>query len=105
MPGCAILRIESDLSSQDLITLPDNLDELNFNHYLKENFKLLGVQDFIADLTQHVPARGMRTIRYYGLYSSRSRATWPQWQHVVAHATDGWSQDAGLSQRGANSHL
>ena len=67
-----------------------------YNPYLKENFKLLGVLDFIAEFTQHVPARGLRTIRYYGLYSSRSRAKWPQWQHVVAHAPEGWRQGAGL---------
>ena len=67
-----------------------------YNPYLKENFKLLGALDFIAELTQHIPARGLRTIRYYGLYSSRSRAKWPQSQHVVAHAPAGWRQGAGL---------
>ncbi len=67
-----------------------------YNPYLQENFKLLGALDFIAELTQHIPARGLRTIRYYGLYSSRSRAKGPQWQHVVAHAPAGWRQGAGL---------
>ena len=67
---------------------------------LKENFKLLDAQEFIAELTQHLPARGLRTIRYYGLYSSRSRAKWPRWDHVVAHAPEGWRQDAGLPSDG-----
>ncbi|MCJ8330971.1 MAG: hypothetical protein MJH11_13425 [Lentisphaeria bacterium] len=31
MPGSGILRVESDLKSQELITLPDNLGEYNFH--------------------------------------------------------------------------
>jgi hypothetical protein len=31
MPGCGILRIDSDLSRQELISLPDNLGPLNFH--------------------------------------------------------------------------
>ena len=31
MPGSGILRIESDLTTQDLISLPDNLGDLNFH--------------------------------------------------------------------------
>lgn len=31
MPGCGIMRIESDLSTQDIIPLPDELRDLNFH--------------------------------------------------------------------------
>ena len=43
------------------------------NPYFKEDFKLLSATDFIAELTQHLPPKGARYIRYYGLYSSRAR--------------------------------
>ena len=32
----------------------------------------------------------MRLIRYYGLYSSRIRQKWKEWEHVVRHAPDDW---------------
>ena len=42
-------------------------------YYFKENIKLFNVLDYIADLTIHIPAKGKRLIRHYGLYSSRSK--------------------------------
>jgi hypothetical protein len=44
-----------------------------YNEYFKENVKLFNVLDFIADLTIHIPPKGKHLIRYYGLYSSRSK--------------------------------
>src|SRR5210317_2553716 len=32
----------------------------------------------------------MRVIRYYGLYSSRSRQKWKEWEYVSRHAPWGW---------------
>ena len=37
-----------------------------------ENLKLLSVTDFIGELTQHLPPKGARSIRYYGLRSAVS---------------------------------
>ena len=68
-----------------------------YNPYLKENLKLLSATDFIAELTQHIPPKGARYIRYYGLYSSRARGKWQHWDHVTAHAPQGWQQPIGSS--------
>ena len=37
------------------------------------NFEIFDALDFIAELTQHVPDKGIQLIRYYGWYSNRSR--------------------------------
>lgn len=44
-----------------------------YNDYWKENIKLFKVNDFIAELTQHIPPKHKHLIRYYGLYSSRTK--------------------------------
>jgi len=44
-----------------------------YNEYWKENIKLFKASDFIAELTQHVPPKHKHLIRYYGLYSSRTK--------------------------------
>ncbi len=44
-----------------------------YNEYFKENIKLFKAGDFIAELTQHIPPKHKHLIRYYGLYSSRSK--------------------------------
>jgi len=44
-----------------------------YNDYWKENIKLFKASDFIAELTQHVPPKHKHLIRYYGLYSSRTK--------------------------------
>ena len=61
-----------------------------YNKYFKENLKIFSVDDFISELVQHIPPPRMRVIRYYGLYSSRSRQKWKEWNHVARHAPDGW---------------
>jgi len=61
-----------------------------YNKYFKENLKVFKAEEFIAQLTQHVPPPRMRVIRYYGLYSSRSRQKWKEWNYVSQHAPDGW---------------
>ena len=69
-----------------------------YNPYFKENLKRLSATEFIGELTQHLPPHRMRCIRYYGLYSSRSRGKWHLWSHVAAHAPEGWKHTAvGLS--------
>jgi hypothetical protein len=44
-----------------------------YNEYFKENIKLFKAGDFIAELTQHIPPKHKHLIRYYGLYSSRTK--------------------------------
>jgi hypothetical protein len=44
-----------------------------YNEYWKENVKLFKAVDFIAELTTHIPPKHKHLIRYYGLYSSRSK--------------------------------
>ncbi len=44
-----------------------------YNKYFGENVKIFTATDFIAELTQHIPPKGVHLIRYYGLYSSRTR--------------------------------
>jgi hypothetical protein len=62
-----------------------------YNPYLGENLKVWDALDFLALATSFIPPQGMRLIRYFGLYSSRSRLKWPLWQHVAAHAPLGWT--------------
>jgi hypothetical protein len=44
-----------------------------YNEYFKKNIKLFSADDFIAELTIHIPPKHKHLIRYYGLYSSRSK--------------------------------
>ena len=44
-----------------------------YNEYWKESIKLFKAGNFIAELTQHIPPKLKHLIRYYGLYSSRTK--------------------------------
>ena len=63
---------------------------IDFNEYFKENVKLFSAPDFIAELTQHIPPRGLQYIRRYGLYSSRGRGVWDRKPYLLALAPQGW---------------
>ena len=39
----------------------------------KRNFQILSPLDFLAEFTQHIPPKGTHTIRYYGVYSNKTR--------------------------------
>lgn len=52
-----------------------------YNSYFKENLKVYDPIDFIALLAQHIPIPRVRLIRYFGLYSSKSRGKWSDWNH------------------------
>jgi hypothetical protein len=39
----------------------------------KKNFEIYTAEEFIAAITQHIPDKGFRMIRYYGFCSNRSR--------------------------------
>ena len=44
-----------------------------YNQYFGENIKLITAVDFIALLTAHIPEKHKHLIRYYGIYSSRTK--------------------------------
>jgi len=69
----------------------------DFNPAIGNSTKVWNVRDFIADATLFIPPQGVRLIRFYGLYSSRSRWRWPQWQYVTRHAPQGWKTTHGVS--------
>ena len=46
--------------------------------------------DFIAELTQHIPPKGVQLIRRYGLYSSRIKGRWSDMAYIVERAPSGW---------------
>ena len=76
-----------------------------YNKYFKENLKVFSVEDFISELVQHVPPPRMRVIRYYGLYSSRSRQKWEEWEYVSIHAPQGWKDkhlEPGAEEKNEN---
>ena len=49
-------------------------------------------EDFIAELTQHIPGKGVQYIRRYGLYASRTKALWSKIGHIVRLAPRGWKE-------------
>jgi hypothetical protein len=61
-----------------------------YNPYFKHNTTLWNATDFIAALTQFIPPWGVRSIHYYGLYSSRYKARWESLPHVARVAPVGW---------------
>ena len=63
------------------------------NDYFKENVKIFDADDFIADLTLHIPPQGAQYIRRYGLYASRTRGIWISTPEFIAHAPQGWKNE------------
>ncbi len=67
---------ELHVESSPLVRIPRRLtlpavDELASGP--KRNFQILPPLDFLAEFTQHIPAKGAHLIRYYGWYSNKSR--------------------------------
>jgi hypothetical protein len=46
--------------------------------------------DFLAELTQHIPPKGLQLIRRYGLYASRTKGRWNEMPWVAERAPEGW---------------
>ncbi|MCD6298628.1 MAG: transposase [Deltaproteobacteria bacterium] len=61
-----------------------------YNEYFKENVHMFKGCDFLAELTQHIPPKGIQYIRRYGLYASRTRGKWTEHPEIVRHAPEGW---------------
>ena len=70
----------------------------DFNPAIGDSTKVWNVRDFIADATLFIPPQGVRFIRFFGLYSSRSRWRWPDWEHIARHAPAGWKKTHEGSQ-------
>jgi len=67
-----------------------------YNAYFKENLKVYDPVEFIGLAAQHIPVPRVRLIRYFGLYSPKSRGKWNDWAHVVKHAPEGWKEQFGM---------
>lgn len=65
------------------------LFHMTYSEYFKQNVKMFDALAFIAELTQHIPPRGVQLIRRYGLYSSRIKGRWSEMTHVVERAPSG----------------
>ncbi len=68
------------------------LFKTKYNKYFKENLKVYDADEFIARLAQHIPLPRIRLIRYFDLYSSKSRGKWKDWDHVAKLDPDGWKK-------------
>ncbi len=72
------------------------LFKTKYNEYFGDYFKVYDGEDFtqrapcIAELAQHIPPARVHLVRYYGLYSSRSRGVWKNMSYVVRLAPEGW---------------
>jgi hypothetical protein len=47
------------------------------HHNIKRNFQIFKAPDFIAAAIDHLPPKGQQTVRYYGVYSNKSRGLAP----------------------------
>ncbi len=47
------------------------------HHNIKRNFQIFKAPDFIAAAIDHLPPKGQQTVRYYGIYSNKSRGMHP----------------------------
>jgi len=61
-----------------------------YSEYFKQNVHLFDAFDFLAELTQHIPPKGLQLIRRYGLYASRTKGRWQDMPWVAERAPDGW---------------
>ena len=61
-----------------------------YSEYFKQNAHLFDALDFLAELTQHFPPKGLQHIRRYGLYASRTKGRWQEMPWVVERAPEGW---------------
>jgi len=61
-----------------------------YNQYFGENVHMFSGCDFLAELTQHIPPKGIQYIRRYGSYSSRTKGNWSEHTEITRHAPEGW---------------
>jgi hypothetical protein len=61
-----------------------------YSEYFKQNLHMFDALDFLAELTQHIPPKGLQLIRRYGLYASRTKGRWEALPWVAERAPEGW---------------
>ena len=61
-----------------------------YNQYFSDNVQVFENRDFLAELTQHIPPKGIQYIRRYGLYASRTKGKWTEHPEIIRHAPGGW---------------
>jgi len=64
-----------------------------YSDYFKENLHMFDALDFLAELTQHIPPKGLQLIRRYGLYSSRIKGRWHDMPYIIDRAPAGWTAE------------
>ncbi len=69
-----------------------------YNAYFKGNQKVFDPVLFLGLVAQHIPVSRVRLIRYFGLYSSKSRGKWNDWSHIIKHAPGGWKEQNGMME-------
>ena len=61
-----------------------------YSEYFKQNVHLFDALDFLGELTQHIPPKGLQLIRRYGVYASRTKGRWNEMPWVAERAPEGW---------------
>ena len=61
-----------------------------YSEYFRQNLHMFNALDFLAELTQHIPPKGLQLIRRYGLYASRTKGRWEDMPWVAERAPEGW---------------
>ncbi len=84
------IRLESQLRIKGKV-----LFKTKYNEYFRENFKVYTALDFIAALARNIPPARVHLVRFYGLYSSRSRGLWKNMPFIIRLAPEGWSKNQG----------
>ena len=51
---------------------------------------MFGALDFLAELTQHIPPKGLQLMRRNGLYAYRTKGRWSALPWVTKRAPEGW---------------
>lgn len=74
-----------------------------YSQYFKQNLHMFEALDFLAELTQHIPPKGLQLIRRYGLYASRTKGRWEEMPWIAERAPDGWK--ATHRSSADNNHL
>lgn len=60
--------------------------------------RIFDAEDFIADLTLHIPPKNMQYVRRYGLCAAlrraaRTRGIWTSMPEVISRAPEGWKNE------------
>lgn len=71
-----------------------------YSEYFKENLHLFEAIDFLAELTQHIPPKGVQLIRRYGLYAYRTKGHWPDMPWIAERAPEAWKATHPLGNTG-----